>query len=158
MSQIPIDLQDLLRRQTTERYHAVLVTGSAACGKSDYAKKLADALSARYLDLLNEFIENEDLSAKIDTFDRQKLFDLLKLKAQGGKILILILDNLDFLINTWGDRARREFCEWLGKLDSVQCPTVLCVFAQDDEAFSGVDYTTTSAGSRIIRFQDLQAI
>lgn len=157
MSQIPIDLQDLLRRQTTERYRAVLVTGSAGCGKSDYAKKLADALSARYLDLLNEFVEDGELSARIDTFDRQKLFDLLKLKAQGEKILIL--DNPDFLINTWGDRTRREFCEWLGKLDGIQYPTVLCIFAQDDEAFADVSYTPTSAdSSRIIRFQDLQAI
>lgn len=157
MQQIPIDLQGLLKRQATERYRAVLVTGPAGCGKSAYAKKLANALSARYLDLLNEFVGDGELSSKIDTFDRQKLFDLLKLKAQGEKTIIL--DNPDFLINTWGDRSRREFCEWLGKLDSVQFPTVLCVFAQDDEAFSGVSYTPTSAdGSRMIRFQDLQAI
>lgn len=157
MSQIPIDLQGFLKRQATERYRAVLVTGPAGCGKSAYAKKLANALSARYLDLLSEFVDDGELSSKIDTFDRQKLLDLLKLKAPGEKTIIL--DNADFLINTWGDRSRREFCEWLGKLDSVQFPTVLCVFAQDDEAFSGISYTPTSAdSSRIIPFQDLQAI
>lgn len=157
MAQSPIDLQELLRRQTTERYRAVLVTGLAGCGKSEYAKKLTAAISACYFDLLEAFAEDENLSAKIDTFDRQKLLDMLKIKAKGEKILIL--DNPDFLFNTWGDRTRREFCEWLGKLDSVQFPTVLCVFAQDDEAFAGVNYAPTSASSsRTIRFQDLQAI
>lgn len=157
MSQQPIDLQNLLMRQATERYRAMLITGSPGCGKTKYAKRLAEVLSARYLDLLNVFVGDSELSSKIDTFDQQKLLALLKHKANGEKILIL--DNLDFLINTWGDRSRREFCEWLGKLDSIQYPTVLCIFVQDDEAFMEMNYTPTSAGnSRIIRFQDLQAI
>ncbi len=157
MSQIPIDLQDLLRRQTTERYRAVLVTGLADCGKSAYAKRLANALSARYLDLLSVFVDDGEISAKIDTFNLERLLDMLKTKAQGQKILIL--DNPDFLINTWDHRTRQEFCQRLGKMDSVQFPTVLCVFAQDDDAFAGVNYTPTSYGSsRTVRFQDLQAI
>ncbi|MHB1463291.1 MAG: P-loop NTPase family protein [Armatimonadota bacterium] len=156
MSQLPVDLKQLLHSQLSERYRAVFIQGPAACGKTGYAKRLATSLPAYYCDLLGEFVQKEDQST-IDLFDTNKL--LSRLKHQSTNHKILILDNADFLFNTWGDRARREFGETISKLDSIQFPTVLCVFTQEDLAFADVLYSPTSTGfSRNIRFEDLQAI
>lgn len=152
-----VNLPELLRQQANERYRAVLVTGEAASGKSGFARKLAAATGAAYLDLLEEFLGDEGLARAIDTYDLRKLHALLKSKAGGAGILIL--DNADFLFNTWSDRDRKGFCAWLGKLDNIQFAPVLCVFAQDDEAFAGVSFAPASTGSaRAIRYEDLQSI
>lgn len=153
----PVDLAGLLGYQMMERYRAVLVIGDAMVGKSEYARKLAARISGTYLDLLEHFSGEADLSEAIDTFGPEKLVPLFKGLAAGKDTMIV--DNADFLLNAWSDNQRREFGQRLGRLDNVVCPAVLCFFLQPDPAFRDLVYTPTSDGrQRVLSFTDLVAI
>ena len=159
-----LNLADLLSRQRLERYRAVVVIGEAACGKSDYARSLAHQAGAHYLDLLSLFAARPDLAERVASTRPDALIGVVseQVRQDTGGSGIALIDNADFLLDTWTERDRRDFGGRVLMLDDRQCPVVLCFFLQEDEALA--DLRTRDVrppnhgGPRVIRFESLQAL
>ena len=108
-----LKLPDYVATQATESYRAFIIHGPAMSGKTRLARRMADALGAYVLDLQAHFVAHPDLCARIDRYrphDLEKL--LLALDVPES---LVVIDNMDFLINTWSPKHRRGFVAMMDK-------------------------------------------
>lgn len=155
MSDTPVvDLVAYLKALKGERYRAVVVLGAPMSGKTKFAKRLAEVTGAGYVDVLDAFESDPTVEPNGPNDQIQRIA-----LANAGESGIVILDNVDFWLNARSDEDRRDFGRWLGKRDDVQLPPVVCVFAQHDRAFDGLELTKTMAGlPRVLDLTRLQNI
>jgi len=151
-----LDILSYIERQKRESYRAFFIVGPANFGKSDFARELAEKADGRYLDLLELFLNDQSLSDSIDTFRPTDLERLLI--DLGDGVELLIVDNIDFLINTWTLRMREEFRDRFLKLRSGVTQTTFCFVAQIDEVFKEIDAKNTSGQSRVIELSSIRKI
>jgi adenosyl cobinamide kinase/adenosyl cobinamide phosphate guanylyltransferase len=146
----------LLDFQTREPYRAILVLGTAGSGKTKYAKQLANATKAKYIDLLDVFSKNKTLSESIDLFNviRLKKY-LLDLPSDES---IVIVDNIDFLLNTWTDHELSQFLVLIEKLRSIETKKTFCFFAQDLKILSAKQIYNSQNNSRVIALNQVAHI
>jgi DNA replication protein DnaC len=151
-----IDLVQLIDFQTKEQYRTVMILGPADCGKTRFAKLLAEKTGAKYIDLLETFVYDENLSKSIDTFDVFSLKKyLLKLTAEEP---VIIVDNVDFLVNTWSDREKGEFLNLIDKLRSNETKKTFCFFVQEEGIFDSKRIINSRNESRIIHLNQIAYI
>jgi len=106
-----IKIIDFVNNQLKERYKSFVVFGPAMSGKSEFARKLAVKTEALYIDLLADFLSKPELSGSIDTFEPQDLKKYLRNIPFGGKLIVI--DNIDFLINTWNNLNKEHFLNFI---------------------------------------------
>jgi hypothetical protein len=102
-----IDLREYLATQAQERYPAFIIHAPAMSHKTMLARRMRDVLGAYLLDLQAYFLKHPDLAETIDLFrprDLEKL--LLNLELPQNAVVV---DNMDFLLNTWTNKLLREF-------------------------------------------------
>jgi predicted AAA+ superfamily ATPase len=151
-----IDLIQLIDFQTKEQYKAVMILGPANCGKTRFAKLLAEKIGAKYIDLLEIFVDDENLSKSIDTFDVFGLKKyLLKLTTEEQ---VIIVDNIDFLVSTWSEREKGEFLNLVDKLRSNETKKTFCFFAQEEGIFDSKCILNSRNESRIIHLNQIAYI
>jgi len=102
-----LSLPEYVEGQATERYRAFIVHGPAMSGKTRLAHRLRDVLGAHILDLQAYFVGHPDLCARVDRY-RPRDLERLLLALDASESLVVV-DNPDFLINTWTSRHKREF-------------------------------------------------
>jgi energy-coupling factor transporter ATP-binding protein EcfA2 len=152
----PINLMKLIDFQSKEQYRTLLITGPAGSGKTKYAKLLAQAIKAQYIDLLDIFAGNTSLSDNIDLFNVPRLKKyLLDLPSHES---VIIVDNIDFLLNTWTDRELAEFLNLVEKLRSNETKKVFCFFVQDLKIFNTKQIHNSQNNSRIITLNQVAHI
>lgn len=151
-----IDLVQLINFQTKEQYRTLMILGPADCGKTRFAKLLAEKIRAKYIDLLETFVDDENLSKSIDTFDVFSLKKyLLKLAAEEP---VIVVDNIDFLVNTWSDREKGEFLNLIDKLRSNETKKTFCFFMQEEDIFDSKRILNSRNESRIIHLNQIAYI
>lgn len=102
-----LKLPDYIAIQATESYRAFIIHGPAMSGKTRLARRMRDVLGAYVLDLQAHFVAHPDLCARIDRYRPRDLERLLL--ALDVPESLVVVDNLDFLLNTWSPRHKREF-------------------------------------------------
>jgi len=101
------DLRQYLTTQGQETFRACIIHAPAMSHKTKLARRIRDVLGAYLLDLQAYFLEHPGLAERIDRFrpnDLEKL--LLKLDTPES---IVVVDNIDFLLNTWTKRRLEGF-------------------------------------------------
>lgn len=101
-----IKLPDYIAIQATESYRAFIIHGPAISGKTRLAWRMADVLGAYVLDLQAHFVADPSLCARIDRYRPHDLERLLL--ALDVPESLVVIDNMDFLLNTWSPKHRRE--------------------------------------------------
>ena len=151
-----IDLIQLINFQTKEQYRAVMILGPANCGKTRFAKLLAEKIRAKYIDLLETFVDDQNLSKSIDTFDVFTLKKyLLKLIAEEP---VIIVDNIDFLVDTWSEHEKGEFLNLVDKLRSNETKKTFCFFVQEEDVFDSKRILNSRNESRVIHLDQIAYI
>ena len=102
-----LKLPDYVAIQSTESYRAFIIHGPAMSGKTRLARRMRDVLGAYILDLQAHFVADPDLCARIDRYRPRDLERMLL--ALDVPESLVVVDNLDFLLNTWTRRHKREF-------------------------------------------------
>lgn len=106
------DLQEYLATQAQETYRACIIYGPAMSHKTELARRIYDVLGAYLLDLQAHFVEHRDLAGRIDRFgpgDLERLLLGLDVPER-----IVVVDNLDFLLNTW---TKQKLDGFVGMVD-----------------------------------------
>ena len=96
-----VNLKEFIQALSGERHRTFIVHSDPASGKSKYARQFAKDSGSKYLDLLERFGKDERLKSQIDIFGVKDLKALLIEEAKGTNLLIV--DNVEFLLNTWDE-------------------------------------------------------
>jgi hypothetical protein len=151
-----IDLPALIDFQTKEQYRSIMILSPVNTKKTTFALSLAKKINAKYIDLLDIFANDDDLAKSIDMFGVSSLKKyLLSLSASES---IIIVNNIDFLINTWSEREKSEFMNLVEKLRSNETKKVFCFFVQEEYIFNSKSILNSRNESRIINLDQIAYI
>lgn len=151
-----IDIFQFIDVQSRESFRAFFIVGRANSGKSRFARKVAEQALGYYLNLLELFMKRSDLSEMIDSFRPEQLERLLL--AMESDSDLIIVDDIDFLLNTWTDRAKEEFVNRFLRLRSGVTDKIFCFVAQEDDVFEKVEFRNTMGQSRILNPHEIADI
>lgn len=142
-----------------QRYLSIIIHSKPNAGLSEFAKKSADILNAKYFNLYQYFLKNGELSSNIDSFTDQSLIEILHEKAKGSSILII--DQIDFLIDTW---TKREFKDFLNMFDkqwdrwNLDSKTGLIVFIETNNVLEDADIKFQNDTKKIYKLSEFSSL
>jgi len=153
-----LKLPDYVATQATESYRAFIIHGPAMSGKTRLARRMRDVLGAHVLDLQAHFVGDPDLCARIDRYrprDLERMLLTLDVPAS-----LVVVDNLDFLLNTWTPRHKREFAAMVDhRLRSPGVTDKTFVFLiQTDPVIVRHEMTNTRGQPRILPIDAFYAL
>jgi hypothetical protein len=135
-----VNIKTYLNHQMAEDRRAFVIHHPAKSGKTRFAHRICELRSdVHYLDLQKYFLENENVPpvSDCDPDTIKKL--LLQLKVSQP---IIIVDNPDFLFNTWDQEEKLNFLSWLNR--TLRSPAMtektFVVILQDDPALSSITF------------------
>lgn len=142
---------DFLTRQQYEDRQAFIIHFPANSGKTAFAKKLCNSNPGLvYLDLLERF--SEAPRTNILNFGVGELKKHLLAFSFPPDIHTILVDNMDFLINTWSDAEKRNFVDWLrlGLRTPSVSPYTWIFIIQHDSVICRQELTSRQGESRIL--------
>lgn len=149
---------DYLNNQKTEDRRAFIVHYPAKSGKTQFAREICEQREdAHLLDLQAYFLQHPELSP-IRRLDFTKFKDLL-LSLDMREDVILV-DNVDFLFNTWRKKDKEKFSNWLKH--QLRTPgdtkkTFIFVF-QTDPFIENIILVNSNQESRVLPMNEFESI
>ena len=116
-----MSIEEFINEQLKERYKHFIIYGAPQLGKTKLGKRIAASMNGKYIDLLTLFLANDDFSAQVDVYGPQKLIELIQ--SEEGSFIVI--DQLDFLINTWDETQLREFMVFVDQNQSNTCCAII---------------------------------
>lgn len=151
-----IDLKELINRQKSERYRSLLILAEPFQNKAQKAQRLARKIDGQYFNMLRYFENSVELCTRIDRFRLNDLEELLLTHSFSKEIVVV--DELDFLLDTWADRKREGFVNLLmaRRLDTFERGANLFVFfALDDPHLRQNEIKNTRNDARIRKLSEV---
>ena len=147
-----------LDQQSSEDKRAFIVHYPAKSGKTAYAKgAAAQRANILYLDLQKTFLKEPDLPKITQCgFEFLKKY-LLELPVAEEFVLI---DNPDFLFNTWTTEEKQALLYWLkGQLRSPRVTEKTFIFfIQSDEILATNQFNNSCGQPRVLPLNEFEAI
>ncbi len=158
---MPISVFDMLIGLEQERYRAVILHAipEKSPSMSRFCQKVCKQTNGKYLDLLEFFIQSQNLSENIDSFSPEKLRELLLEQSKGQSLLVI--DRVDFLLDTWHKSERQDFFrfinnQWDSYRDGMKAK--LMVVLQTSQEIESLKILDSQGQSRIFRLNDFNDI
>lgn len=146
-----MNLINFVQNQSKERYRNFILFGPAMSGKTELVKKLADKMGAKYIDLLEDFAGDIKMKAAIDIFEPHDFVQYLN-KVKERETLIII-DNMDFLFNTWDNSQHESFFNFVQRDDDQ---TIFCLVLQDSKSLKGINFRNSQGQKRVLSLYDIE--
>ena len=111
------------------------------------------------MDVLEKFIESENLKKRVDKFSPEDLRKLLIEESKGFSLLII--DRIDFLLDTWRKREREDFFrmltdQWDGYKDGMKAMIIICL--QTSYEIENLKISDSLGNSRVFSLADFNDI
>jgi hypothetical protein len=152
-----IDIIDYIKRLEQERYRALIIHTIPMRSPilTAFSQKFCEHLGGKYLDLLDFFIQSPQLSETIDRFSPEKFRELLI--QQSRSYALLVVDRIDFLIDTWRKTERQDFYrlvqnQWDSYKEGMKATLVLCL--QTSQEIEALKIHNSQGMSRIMCLTD----
>lgn len=116
-------LEEFIEEQMRERYKHFIIYGPPMQGKTKLAKHISKVFGGIYIDLLDEFQKDADKKNVIDILGPSRLIAYINGVNCNDK-KFMVIDQMDFLINTWDDSQFRELLVFIDQNQSELC----CLF------------------------------
>lgn len=156
-----VDLLDYLNLLGQEKFRAIILHAPPAKSPelSNYANRLLSHKRGAGLDLLAYFQEDPQLASDIDRFGPEQLKGLLVESSKGKDLLVI--DRLDFLMDTWRKDERLAFYrmvkqQWNSFLENTRATLVFCL--QSSSEIEDLNITDTRDRSRVLALAELKEI
>ena len=158
---MPIDPFEYLEILSQERYRAIIIHVAPQQSRllSRFAQNITKKLPGKYLDLLDKFIQSENLKKRIDSFSPEDLRELLIEESKGSSLLVV--DGPDFLLDTWRKREREDFFrmltdQWDGYKDGMKAMIIICL--QTSYEIENLKISDSLGNSRVFSLADFNDI
>ena len=153
---------EYLEQQTHEDRQAFIIHYPALGGKTQFIRKACQVIpNLHYVDLLELSLANPVfLSLEKIELGRFKDMILDLDKTLPEKVKAIIIDQGDFLFNTWDSDEKQDFLHWLRQLlrtPSVVKRTFIFVI-QTDGVISSAVMTNSRNQSRILALNEFEAL
>ena len=155
------DIYEFLEHMAQERYRAIIVHAAPEKGPNLtlFVKKMCNHTGGKYLDLLEQFIKSDDLKEKIDQFGVEELRK--HLIEQSRDQTVLVVDNIDFLLDTWRTLERKSFynlikLQWDGFKEATKAVLIICL--QSTPEIEAQKIFDSKEQSRILHLSDFNDI
>jgi len=154
-----INLRTIINSYKSERYNSFIVYGDAGIGKSSYVQEFIHKnqdIKIAYFDILEEYTKIQSAQS-IFGFTPNKFItwalSLLPI-AEHNERDLLVIDNFDFLVNTWSPSEKIEMIKLIEKYieKSVTINPLIFVIHSDPIIETYLDHHS------LIRFSDLEVI
>ena len=153
-----MNFTDYLNRQKAEDRQAFIIHYPPCSGKTQFAWQLTKTHpDIYYLDLLGYFLAHQELPA-ITQFDSNALRSLLL--ALDVPQTVILVDNPDFLFNTWSASEKKALLHWLRvELRSPGDTKKTFVFIiQDDEVLAAGNFCNSYDEPRVLAMNLFDAV
>ncbi len=152
-------IKDYISSLKSERYRASVIYSFDESEVSLFIREAAIKLGAKYIDLMNLFMDNPELYSGLDTYTTSKLADLLKKQTAGEKLVFI--DQISFLWDTWSDNEKKNFLtmieqQWNSFYKDNQATLIFNI--PPDYILSNTSITDTKGKSRIKELTEFSAI
>ncbi|OME80091.1 hypothetical protein BK120_19820 [Paenibacillus sp. FSL A5-0031] len=107
-----IHLNDLVEVQKTERYKAIIILGNIHSLSPNVGSDIASALEAKYISIVDEFVQNQLRNTCIDTFDPDDLKNTLRELVTPTEEVV-VLEGIDMLWTVWSTSMRNRFLKMI---------------------------------------------
>ena len=158
---MPISIFEALVSLEQERYRAVILHSvpEKSPSMTHFSQKVCKQTNGKYLDLLDFFIQSPNLSENIDSFSPEKLRGLLIDQSKGQSLLVI--DRVDFLLDTWRKSERQDFFrfinnQWDSYKDGMKAKLVVVLQTSQEIELSKI--LDSQGQSRIFRLNDFNDI
>jgi len=159
---MPLDVYEFLSHLEKERYRAVVLHSAPEKGvyATQFAKKVCTRLGGKYLDLLDYFIQTEELSEQIDRFSPEEFRELLI--DQSKEETILVIDRADFLLDTWRRTEKKDFFglidrnQWDGFKEGMKARLV--IYLQTSQQILSLQNSNSQDQKRFFQLSDFNDI
>jgi hypothetical protein len=155
------DIFDYLSLLGQERYRAIILHAKPEQSPqvTRFSKKVCAQSGGKYLDLLDIFIQNKDLSGQIDVFSPEKFREFIIEHCKG--VSLLVIDRVDFLLDTWRRVERQNFFrmltdQWDSFKEGMNAKLVICL--QTSHEIEALRITDSHNQSRIFQLGDFNDI
>ena len=149
---MPISLKDYVSDLGKEKFRAFIIHAHPEHSKllRQFARNITKNTDGIYLDILKIFVDDETLSANVDRFTPDTLKELLQ--DYSADHSILVIDQLDFLLDTWRKRERQAFYrmisrQWNSFLPNMGATLIFCL--QTSTELSSQKITDSHGKTRI---------
>ena len=149
-----------LHRQKQEDRQAFIIYFPASSGKTQFALRACEIdPGIFYLDLLSYFLSKPAINVNDYDLEKYKKLLLHTIVFPPGTHTILV-DNGDFLFNTWKDPVKRSFIDWLR--NPLRTPAVTdkthIFMIQTDGVLSAAELKNTLGEPRVLAINQFDAI
>lgn len=158
---MPLDPFEYLEILSQERFRAIIIHVAPQQSRllSRFAQNITKNLPGKYLDLLDKFIQSDNLKRRIDSFSTEDLRELLVEESKGS--LLLVVDRPDFLLDTWRKREREDFFrmltdQWDGYKDRMKAMIIICL--QTSYEIENLKISDSLGNSRVFSLADFNDI
>ena len=154
-----VNLKEFIKSLSGERHRTFIVHNGPATGKSKYARLFTEKVKGKYLNLLERFGKDEGRKNRIDVFDIRDLENLLVEEAKDTNLLIL--DNVEFLLNTWDDSGYDLLFHLLAKNWDSFKPSyraVLGVFLITNREILDLELNTSKGETKVFHLGRLESL
>lgn len=157
-----LDAYEYLAHLEQERYRAVILHAAPEKSSSvtQFAKKVCAQLGGKYLDLLDLFIQTKELSEHIDSFSPEEFRELLIEQSKGQTLLVI--DRVDFLLDTWRRAEKKDFFglldknQWDGFKEGMKARLMICL--QTSREIEALQISDSQSQSRVLQLSDFNDI
>ena len=149
--ELPLVRMDaFLTLQKQQRYHAFVVHGPPLSGKTAFARALAARQGGAYLDLLAMVAEDASLAERVDQLDAAAVVNLAVAHAGTMSAPLLLVDEIDFLIASWGEDGASSLVEIIGRLSVTRTPAMIGFVMQTRPGIADARLTQVGGDSRVL--------
>jgi ATP/maltotriose-dependent transcriptional regulator MalT len=149
---------DYLNHQRAEDRRAFIIHYPAGSGKTRFAQQLTQICAdISYLDLLAYYLDHPELPpiSKIGISELRALLHSLQAPQP-----VILVDNSDFLFNTWNTAEKQALLHWLRV--ELRSPTdtdkTFILVIQDDGVLSAADIRNSYGEPRVLALNDFDAV
>ena len=158
---MPLDAFEYFNHLDQERFRAVILHATPEKGPSvtRFAQRACEQADGKYLDLLDLFVNDQTLSAKIDRFGPDNFRSLLIELSKGTDLLFV--DQADFVLDTWRRRERQRFFrmitnQWDGYREGMA--TKILISLQTSQEVNSLQILDSQGQSRVLQLSDFNEI
>jgi hypothetical protein len=156
-----VDLLDYLDLLGQQKFRAIILHAppDKSPELSKYTNRLLSHKGGAALDLLAYFQEDPQLALDIDRYGPEQLNALLVEQSKAKDLLVI--DRLDFLLDTWRKDERQAFYrmvkqQWNSFVENTRATLVFCL--QSSSEIEDLNINDTRGRSRVLALAELNEI